>query len=193
VQTLTRMAGDRRRCYFCRDSRGADVDHFRPLSSYPDLTFQWHNLLLLCPECNRVKQQQFPLDADRSPLLLDPTRDDPWAHIFLEPDTAFLAPRYVGDEQDERGAVTLRILSPLNDEVVVTGRLRSLNRIRRAIAGVVDRGMAAWKDLAREVREDDFGLGPWFLTPEGSEELRVVQLRQMDGELWRRFAALVAP
>ena len=63
LNALELMAGSRKRCFYCRDSRAGDVEHFRPINQYPTHTFDWRNLFLVCAECNRVKLAQFPLGS----------------------------------------------------------------------------------------------------------------------------------
>lgn len=73
------------KCAYCEHatSVGAygNIEHFRPKALYPELTFVWSNLLFSCAICNNAphKHNQFPLDADEQPLLIDPTDplDDP--------------------------------------------------------------------------------------------------------------------
>jgi hypothetical protein len=52
------------------------ADHFYPKERYPKRMFRWPNLLLCCAECNPAKGSFFPF-ANRRPVLVDPTRDDP--------------------------------------------------------------------------------------------------------------------
>lgn len=71
-----------------------DVDHYRPKSIYYWLGHEWSNLLYACPTCNRsCKKDSFPLRDERarnvaerdisqeSPLIVNPTLDDPKKHI----------------------------------------------------------------------------------------------------------------
>jgi len=84
-ETLRRMGGRRQRCMFCEDSRGTDIDHFWPKVPYPERTFVWENLLWVCAGCNRKKGPRFVLDDQGTPLLIDPTAEDPWNHLFSMP------------------------------------------------------------------------------------------------------------
>jgi len=70
---------------YCEDSAGVDIDHFRPKSKFPGVTFAWHNHLLACPPCNsNYKRTRFPVTADtQTPLLIDPTAEDPEQHLIL--------------------------------------------------------------------------------------------------------------
>jgi hypothetical protein len=62
------------------------MEHFRPKSRYSDQMFRWPNLLLCRTECERLKGDRFPLQHG-SPLLVDPTQEDPWQHIDFDPGT----------------------------------------------------------------------------------------------------------
>jgi uncharacterized protein (TIGR02646 family) len=83
-KTLDQMATGRRRCMYCEDSLGTDLEHFWPRATYPERAFVWENLLLACSHCNsNGKRSRFPLDASDRPLLLDPTRDEPLDHLLF--------------------------------------------------------------------------------------------------------------
>src|SRR6185312_4851605 len=104
LEALRAMAGPRHRCFYCSDSRGADVDHFVPVVADRGLTFVWENLQWVCPECNRSKTGQAPEEG--GVRALDPTIDDPWAHLVLDTASGVIAPRFQGGTEDPRGRVT---------------------------------------------------------------------------------------
>ncbi|WP_329240514.1 hypothetical protein OG223_53700 [Streptomyces sp. NBC_01478] len=85
VKTLLEsMAHGAARCMYCDDSRGTDIDHFQPLAVAPLRAFVWANHLLACSHCNsNAKRDAYPLAADGSCLLVDPTAEDPAEHLFL--------------------------------------------------------------------------------------------------------------
>lgn len=90
-----RMAPPPGRCMYCEHSEGTAIDHFWPCASYPERAFVWENLLWACAHCNsNEKREQFPLDAQGRPLLIDPTdaADDPATHLDLHPSTG----RFIG-------------------------------------------------------------------------------------------------
>ncbi|RKT53403.1 HNH endonuclease [Saccharothrix australiensis] len=81
---LEDMAPGHQRCMYCGDSQGTDIDHFEPLSRNPLRTFDWLNHLLACSTCNsNLKRDRFPLAGDGTPLLVDPTAEDPFDHLLL--------------------------------------------------------------------------------------------------------------
>jgi uncharacterized protein (TIGR02646 family) len=77
------------KCAYCESKitvvTYGSIEHFRPKSIYPGLTFEWNNLLFSCDICNDTghKGNQFPLDRNGNPLLLDPTDGvtDPNMHL----------------------------------------------------------------------------------------------------------------
>lgn len=82
------------KCAYCEHAISVgyygDIEHFRPKALFPDLTFSWTNLLFSCAICNNAahKADYFPLAADGSPLLIDPTdpADDPADHLIFRYD-----------------------------------------------------------------------------------------------------------
>src|SRR6266511_88140 len=118
---LRRMAGPRGRCFYCSDSWGADVDHFVPIARQVGSTFSWRNMLWVCPTCNRKKGRRFPTGPDGQPLMIDPTRVDPWLHLILDTSTGVLAPRFLSDGPDPKGNATLTVLQGLSPSAATGG------------------------------------------------------------------------
>jgi hypothetical protein len=194
MEALKRAVGVRQRCLYCCDSRSADVDHFIPIAVDFTKAFRWNNFIWVCPECNRRKGKRFPVDADQSPLIIDPTRVDPWEHLILDSSTGLLAPRFLGDDFDPRGEVTLEILACMNFEAVSEARKRVIRRYYDAVDYVLTGNSLprAVANIAREVREDEFGLSVWFALREGAEEARFQQLKREHPKSWRTFVRLAA-
>lgn len=65
------------KCAFCEckpgESGNIEVEHFAPKSIYPDLTFDWDNLLPSCRKCNEAKSD---FDTITEPIV-DPSKTDP--------------------------------------------------------------------------------------------------------------------
>ncbi len=107
--TLEAMAAGRARGMYCEDDRGTDIEHFYPKALYPDRAFSWGNYLLACGHCNsNLKRERFPLDPVGQPALLDPTVDDPTAHLAFLPASGEFQP--IGN----KGAPSLEVFA-LND------------------------------------------------------------------------------
>jgi uncharacterized protein (TIGR02646 family) len=72
------------KCGFCERKRDyPHIEHFRPKTNYPELCFEWENLILACEVCNgsRYKGTKFPLDVNDEPLFINPYDDNPTQHI----------------------------------------------------------------------------------------------------------------
>jgi uncharacterized protein (TIGR02646 family) len=120
------------KCAFCESKLKhisyGDVEHFRPKAGWKQdegdpltkpgyywLAYTWDNLLLSCQICNqREKRNLFPVAtsfralthkddvADEEPLFVDPSKDDPAAHITWR--------RWTPVPRSERGRVTIEEL-----------------------------------------------------------------------------------
>jgi hypothetical protein len=187
------MAGTRDRCFYCSDSRGTDVDHYIPIAHDYAQTFLWRNHLWACADCNRRKAMRFPVGPAGEPLVIDPTRTDPWQHLVLA-DTGVVAPKYhPGEVVDPHGETTLEVLNRMNHEAVIEGRHRVIRRFRRAVEDVVANGEtpARWQSVIEEARDDDFGVAWWYLRWEGSLTSPFADFRRRHEPLWRRVSANV--
>lgn len=120
----------RHKCCYCDRRHVPDhnsVEHFRPFARYWWLAWTWENLLFACAACNGKggKSDQFPLatgstplsypeqpPGGETPLLIDPTVDDPRQHIRFE---QLLTGRWAPVGKTERGYETIRVLGLARD------------------------------------------------------------------------------
>lgn len=189
---LAAPLGQRRRCAFCSDSRAADIEHFWPKSRYPGRTYNFENLLLICPECNRAKQSKFPLDASGLPLLVNPAFDDPWDVLFFIPSTGLLDSRITevnarGEPvRDPRGIATLDVLGDiLNSTPVLEGRKANWQTVVSRLANVLSGSRSMPSSQAELFGDDDhFGLGEFLLNREGKEWPEVRAMRNAEPRRW---------
>ncbi len=122
--TLEGMASGRSRCMYCEDGTGTDIEHFWPKADYPERAFTWDNYLLACSYCNsNLKRNQFPLDANDEPLLIDPTVDEPAEHLLFLPSSGRFR------ERSAKGKASIEVFG-LNDDTtprqLPTGRMDTL-------------------------------------------------------------------
>ncbi|WP_438035910.1 hypothetical protein [Sorangium sp. So ce204] len=190
VATLKRMTGVRARCMYCEDSRGTDIDHFRPLVLSPDKAFLWANLLWNCTDCGRHKSAQFPVDHANAPLLINPTAEDPWDFLFYDTGTGNLAARFDPNTRQAvpKGRQTLGSLGEtLQDEAVVDGRRRTQRNLSKAVRTFLHHPdlPGAVHDLLESVRDNDaYGLTRWYFLKEGREEAPFSELRAQHHDVW---------
>src|SRR5262249_37658440 len=109
------------KCAYCESNisrvAAGEVEQFRPKSKYWWLAYEWQNLLLACPACNRYKADRFPVegvqaktpedDVNREQrLLIDPTVDSPDADLVfsMEQDAV------IASGLTRRGRTTIELL-----------------------------------------------------------------------------------
>lgn len=128
---LARMASGLARCMYCEDNLGTDIDHFYPKSAYPHKTFLWENFILACSKCNSGQRSAtFPLDAQQQPLLIDPTAEDPQAHLILTPSTG----KYRPASGSAKGQPTLDAFGLNTRSELVRGRQNAWIAVQDMIA-----------------------------------------------------------
>lgn len=195
---LVLMAGRRERCMYCQDSRGVDIEHMWPKTTYPERTFLWENLILVCSGCNRNKGTRFALDANASPMLIDPTNDDPWDHLFYESRTGIVTAKFLLTGQpDPRGDYTVKLSNlPLNIQAVTDARLRTTRNLERcvkrfleSVESTVDRDPFEHELVSCVEDNNDHGLGAWFVLRDGRDESRFAQIRQRFPSTWSTLEA----
>jgi len=141
-EQLAAMCAGAKRCGYCEDSVGDEVDHIRPKDLYPEAVFGWENYLLACGPCNGGKNNRFSvirggrlIDVTRgrndpvrrpqsgSPAPINPRREDPLAFLDLEiVDTFMFLPRSDVPTVDEmRARYTIDVLD-LNRDVLLAAR-----------------------------------------------------------------------
>lgn len=76
---LSVMCSGARRCMYCEDSVGDEVEHIRPKSLYPGDCFKWENYLYACGNCNGPKNDKFAVfrQSDGAFTTVNPPRGTP--------------------------------------------------------------------------------------------------------------------
>lgn len=197
---LAAMTGPRERCMYCEDSRGTDIEHYWPKARYRERIFQWANMLLICAGCNRSKGDRLPLGEDGQPLVIEPTSEQPWDHLFYDSRTGELAPRWDPDsgQPSVKGDQTLECLSTLRHQAVVEGRARTRRNLARAVRtflnhsgtrSVADASLAELREAL--VDNVEYGLVSWYFERDGQSERPFATLRDEHPETWAQLQAFV--
>lgn len=63
-EKLTAMCSGARRCVYCEDSVGDEVEHIRPKDFFPESCFVWENYVYACGNCNGPKNNKFAVFRD---------------------------------------------------------------------------------------------------------------------------------
>lgn len=186
--TLRKMAGARERCMYCGDSKGTDIEHYWPKSRYPRKMFCWNNMLLGCTDCGRDhKGIDFPLDAAKKPLLINPaSKDDPWQHLDFDPVTGNFAARFDALKQpDPKGEATVNTLHLDKRESLATGHQKTYKRITQIITNAAaDLHPNAATLITSLKEEDEYGLLGWCFRGKGTDEPPMSSLSQAHPGIW---------
>lgn len=86
VSALRELCGASTLCMYCSSTEPSQVEHFRPLRTFPEQALVYENFLWACDICNRsYKGDRFPVDATTgAPQLLNPLEDNVWDFFFLD-------------------------------------------------------------------------------------------------------------
>lgn len=63
-EKLIEMCSGARRCVYCEDSVGDEVEHIRPKDFFPESCFVWENYVYACGNCNGPKNNKFAIFTD---------------------------------------------------------------------------------------------------------------------------------
>jgi len=104
-KSLTEMCSGARRCVYCEDSVGDEVEHIFPKDLYPEKVFRWDNYVYACGNCNGPKNNKFAVFHANTgafqtvnppqgqpaqeppagdPALINPRLEDPLAFCMLD-------------------------------------------------------------------------------------------------------------
>lgn len=132
-EVLTRMCSGARRCSYCEDSVGDEVEHIWPKDLYPERVFDWDNYCYACGRCNGPKNNQFAVfvGMSRSPTpLAHPKRKRGQPAPKLKKPVAgtpvFIDPR----KEDATQWLTLDILNTFQFVVTAKDRTREAARAK---------------------------------------------------------------
>jgi len=142
---------------YCDSNEAAEVDHFKPISAFPENAFEWSNLLWVCGICNRFKGGRFPPYTQPGAEILNPLEVDPWRHFFMDELTGLLAG--VWDEamqsNDSRAESTIAIIE-LNRESLQERRRQRIKDIKRIAQDAVrqlDAGLIVAADIQERISD----------------------------------------
>jgi len=184
-QVLKRMAGPRKRCMYCVDSAATDIEHFWPKTPHPGRMYVWENLLIACTQCGRLKSTKFPRTADGTPLLIDPSAEDPWEFLDFDPVTGNLNARYLlpAESFSVKGETTVTVLHLNSREEISVGYLRTYRRLCKLVTQWANQHLS--EDYLDQLREaDDHALLGWFLHGSGQNEPSFTRFRELHPDAW---------
>lgn len=67
------------KCAICeRKYSTLTVSHYRPITIYPWLAYEWSNLFLLCSDCNKARRERFLLENEKKRIIYPPKSFYDW-------------------------------------------------------------------------------------------------------------------
>ena len=131
---LIEMCSGARRCAYCEDSVGDEVEHIRPKSFYPANCFDWDNYVYACGNCNSPKNNKFAvfrnddgefyevnLNAGIEPpigkdVLINPRVENPMDYCILDlRKFKFVVKPNLNAEKKQKAEYTFLTVLNLND------------------------------------------------------------------------------
>lgn len=192
VEVLIEMARPRGHCMYCVLSEAGDIEHFWPKAVYPRKAFQWSNMLWCCTNCNRHKDDEFPLDAQRRPLLINPALDNPWNHLEFYPPTGIITVRTdpATGLPFPKGVETVRILKLDRRESLRDAYKKSHRRLVECVENALQQTNINPATLVERLKlADDHEIMAWCFTSTGATQPPFSDLRTRFPAAW---AACVA-
>lgn len=124
-------------CVYCRQPDGSapnlnfGVDHYRPkgIPRFSNLICTYDNLYYCCGSCNSRKNDYWPLDEKKGPLIVAPCEHEMASHLRFNSASGAVEPR------TPEGQYTEELLQ-LNDAATVHYRLSTLRTIRMYLSEI---------------------------------------------------------
>lgn len=72
------------KCCYCESKVShvypGDIEHIKPKSIYPNLTFEWNNLTFVCSKCNNKKRDYYSQNGGVD--IINPYAENPLNHLY---------------------------------------------------------------------------------------------------------------
>lgn len=178
INALRSLCGHGELCMYCSSNEPSQVEHYRPLSVFPEQALEYKNYLWACDICNRHKGDRFPPDTASGERILNPLEDQVWDYFFLDEKFGRLMKRTDPTTgEDLPRAVSTCAFVDIDRENVQIKRQKRLHRLRRDVQLAFDNfenGSLTDDELRSELAElraDPFqaDVADYFLNGPGRE------------------------
>lgn len=139
IQALRSICGEGELCMYCSANEPSQVEHYQPLSVFPEKAFEYENYLWTCDICNRHKGNRFPPDTEQGAIILNPLDDRVWDYFFLDEMYGHLIPKFdvVADAYMSRAVSTCSVIGIDRENVQIRRRHR-YKRLRQSVQTTLD-------------------------------------------------------
>jgi len=141
---------------YCSSNEPSQVEHYRPLSAFPEQTFRYENYLWTCDICNRTyKGERFPPDTEPGAQILNPLDDNVWDYFFLSEQNGRLIRKFdpVMNDFMPRATSTCDVVG-IDRENVQIKRQHRFRRLRLDVGDPLSKfhaGTVSLEDLKAEI------------------------------------------
>ena len=98
-------------CAYCEERSSEEVEHFRPVSHFPELVYKWSNWLLACSACNRAKGAKWP-SMDYVDPCAEAVEERPEAYFIFDTLDGTISPRRdLSPDKHDRAATMIEDLN----------------------------------------------------------------------------------
>ena len=135
-------------CSFCdafpvRGVSKETIEHFRPKSQFPSLSYSWINLYYCCDACQSAKGESW------DDLLLNPDATDYSCSRYFEFDftTGEIKPNAMSEIQDQQRAIKTIELYGLDSSHRRRNRLQEMRKMGRTDVSLIESQLWAYRDF----------------------------------------------
>lgn len=132
------------KCIYCESSiphvDSGEIEHIKPKSKFPNLTFEWENLTFACSVCNKKKLDYY----DEQCPILNPYQDDISQYLIALGSMIAVHPQDIL----KRGEITRRRLS-LNRPELVEKRTEKLEMLENLLIRYKEENNNSLKEILK--------------------------------------------
>ncbi len=140
-------------CGYCERHDKGEVDHFRPISKFPEEAYIWGNWVFACPTCNRAKSNHWPDAGFVNPCTAEDVLPLPEDYFCFDLDIGLILPASnLSEGNHERAEETIRRLR-LNDLHHVKARRGWLEVLRLAWETATEKRVSLAAKVTARTRE----------------------------------------
>ena len=156
IDALRSLCGEGELCMYCSSNEPSQVEHYRPLSAFPEQAFRYENYLWTCDICNRThKGERFPPHTEAGEQILNPLDDNVWDYFFLSEQNGRLLRKFDLTRNDymPRAVSTCNVVG-IDRENVQKKRQHRFRSLRQSVEDALARFHTdAWSqaDLQEEI------------------------------------------
>ena len=128
-------------------TKAPTLDHFRPRSKFPELTYEWSNWVFSCNRCNEVKGNLWPESEYVDPCAIS-VDERPEAYFEVDVATGEIIAKPSLSAADKRKAQNTIDDVGLNARDLLTLRKNRILQLRDALAALPSSARQAFANLA---------------------------------------------